>query len=223
MTKHFVMNTLSEENYLKGIYSLSRKVQEKITVTAIAAELSINAASVIEMLKKLVEKKLITYDKSKGAKLSEKGRKAALLIIRKHRLWEVFLQKKLGYSWDVVHEIAEQLEHVSHDELADRLEKYLGFPEFDPHGDPIPNASGEIPSMTKTVLSEIDEGKSCQIIAIKDTTTLFLQYLEQLQLKIGSKIKVLKKIPYDQSLSIQIGKGPITAVSHKVAENILVV
>lgn len=223
MWKSKKVNTLSEENYLKEIYKLSQKGLEKITPTAIAEELMVNAASVVDMVKKLSEKKLIQYDKKRGARLSEKGKKAAILIIRNHRLWEVFLQKKLGYSWDVVHEIAEQLEHVKHEELANRLEKYLGFPEFDPHGDPIPNAQGEIPVLANTHLSEIEEGHSCRLTAIKDTSTLFLQYLEQLKLKIGTKIKVLKKIPYDNSLQIQIGKSRVTVVSNKLAESLLVV
>lgn len=217
------MRTLTEENYLKAIYSLSQKGLDKITPTALAEEMSINAASVVDMIKKLSDKELISYDKRNGAKLSAQGNKIALDIVRKHRLWEVFLLEKLGYSWDVVHEIAEQLEHIKHEELADRLDKYLGFPEYDPHGDPIPNAKGEIPSTANTLLFEIEEGKTCQVTAVKDTSVVFLQYLEQLSIKIGTRIKVLEKIPFDASMDVQIGKDVKTTVSKKFSESLFVI
>jgi len=129
---------------------------------------------------------------------------------------------KLGFSWDVVHNIAEQLEHIKHDELADRLDKYLGFPEYDPHGDPIPNALGEIPVISNTLLSEVEPGKICQVNAVKDTSVVFLQYLEQLSIKIGTKIKVLEKIQFDGSMVVQIGKEVKTSVSKKFAESLFV-
>jgi len=132
------MQTLSEENYLKIIYNLYKEGLAKITPTAIAEALSNNPASVVDMIKKLVDKELLQYEKSKGVKLTDKGTLIAISIVRKHRLWEAFLLEKLGYGWDEVHDIAEQLEHVHHPELADRLDKYLGFPQYDPHGDPIP-------------------------------------------------------------------------------------
>ncbi len=216
------MHSLTEENYLKAVYRLAQKAGTKITPTAIAEEVSVNAASVIDMIKKLSEKKLISYDKVNGVKLTDKGNKLALDIIRNHRLWEVFLLEKLGYSWDVVHEIAEQLEHIKHDELADRLEKFLGFPEYDPHGDPIPKSNGELPALVNTLLSEIEVGKTCRVSAVKDTSTVFLQYLLQLSVNIGTKIKVLDKIAYDGSIFIQIGKDFKTTVSQKFAESLLV-
>jgi DtxR family transcriptional regulator, Mn-dependent transcriptional regulator len=216
------MHSLTEENYLKAIYRLSQKGLGKITPTALAEEMSINAASVVDMIKKLSDKKLINYDKQKGAKLTAQGNKIALDIVRKHRLWEVFLLEKLGYSWDVVHEIAEQLEHIKHEELAGRLDKYLGFPEYDPHGDPIPNAKGEIPSIANTLLSQIEEGKTCQVNAVKDTSAVFLQYLEQLSIKIGTKIKVLEIIPFDNSMVIQVEKDVKTTVSKKFTESLFV-
>ncbi len=217
------MSSLTEENYLKAIYRLSLKVDRKVTPTSIAEEVCVNAASVVDMIRKLTEKKLISYDKVKGAKLTEKGSKLALEIVRNHRLWEVFLVENLGYSWDVVHEIAEQLEHVKHKELADRLDKFLGFPKYDPHGDPIPKSNGDIPPTVKTLLSEIEAGKSCKVIAVKDSSSVFLQYLLQLSVSIGTKIKVLDKVPYDGSLQIQIGKDIKTNVSLKFAESIFVV
>ncbi len=216
------MNSLSEENYLKAIYRLSQKRNTKITPTAIAETVCVNAASVVDMIKKLSEKKLISYDKTKGAKLTDKGAETALGIVRNHRLWEVFLLEKLGYSWDVVHEIAEQLEHIKHPELADRLNKFLGNPQYDPHGDPIPKSSGEMPTTVKTLLSEITVGKVCRVVAVKDTSTMFLQYLLKLSININTKIKVLDKILFDESMIIQIGKDTKTTVSKKFSESLLV-
>ena len=216
------MHSLTEENYLKTIYHLTQKGVDKITPTALAEKMRINAASVVDMIKKLSDKKLISYDKRKGAKLTTQGNKVALDIVRKHRLWEAFLLEKLGYSWDVVHEIAEQLEHIKHVELADRLDKFLGYPEYDPHGDPIPNSKGEIPKTANTLLSEIEKGKSCQVTAVRDTSVVFLQYLEQLSIKIGTKIKVFEKIQFDGSMVIQIGKDVKKTVSKKFADNLMV-
>jgi DtxR family Mn-dependent transcriptional regulator len=216
------MHSLTEENYLKAIYHLSLDGDAKITPSAIAEAVSVNAASVVDMIKKLSEKKLISYAKTKGAKLTEKGKAIAIKVVRNHRLWEVFLYEKLGYSWDVVHEIAEQLEHIKHAELADRLDKFLGHPEYDPHGDPIPNAKGEVPSVPNLLLSEMEVGKICQVAAVKDTSAVLLQYLEQLSVNIGTKIKIVDKIPFDGSMTIQIGKDGKTTVSKKFTESLLV-
>jgi DtxR family Mn-dependent transcriptional regulator len=216
------MNSATEENYLKVIYRLSQKGGGKVTPTAIADGMKVNAASVVDMLKKLVEKKLISYDKVRGAKLTEKGVRVSISIVRSHRLWEVFLLEKLGYSWEVVHEIAEQLEHVKHPELLEKLNKFLGYPEYDPHGDPIPKSGGEMPDTTKTLLSEIEIGRTCRVMGVKDTSTVFLQYLKELSINIGAKIKVTGKNAFDQSMTIQIGKGPGTMVSQKLAESLLV-
>lgn len=216
------MHSLTEENYLKAVYTLSQNGNNKITPTLIAEEVQVNAASVIDMIKKLVQKKLINYDKLKGAKLTEKGSKAAIAVIRNHRLWEAFLLEKLDYSWDVVHEIAEQLEHIKHPELADRLEKFLGYPDYDPHGDPIPKSNGEIPTTFKTMLSEIKIGQTCRVVAVKDTSSMFLQYLQKLAVGIGTKIKVLDKIDFDGSMSVQIGRDIKTIISKKFADSLLV-
>ncbi|MDP2722725.1 MAG: metal-dependent transcriptional regulator [Bacteroidales bacterium] len=216
------MHSLTEENYLKAVYHLTKKGMDKITPTAMAEEMSINAASVVDMIKKLSGKKLITYDKQQGAKLSDYGNKIAIDIVRKHRLWEVFLLEKFGYSWDVVHDIAEQLEHIKHKDLADRLDKFLGYPKYDPHGDPIPNANGEIPSTANILLSDIEVGKICQVTAVKDTSAVFLQYLEQLGINIGTKIEVLEKITFDGSMVVQIGNDSKTTVSKKLAESLFV-
>ena len=215
------MHTLSVENYLKVVYYLSLKEGEKISPTAIAESLDNNPASVIDMIKKLSDKKLIQYEKSKGVKLTEKGKKTALSIVRNHRLWEVFLLEKLGYAWDEVHDMAEQLEHIHHPDLANRLDKFLGFPQYDPHGDPIPKSNGKIPSLPRTTLLEVNPGSTCKVVAVKDTSSPFLQYLEKLNIGIGTHIKLVEKIDYDGSITIAVGTRK-TTVSQKFAENIVV-
>jgi DtxR family Mn-dependent transcriptional regulator len=215
------MHSFSEENYLKAIYHLGAN-GAKISPTAIADELHNNPASVIDMLKKLTEKRLISYDKKRGARLTTIGVKAAMEVVRKHRLWEVFLLEKLGYKWDEVHNLAEQLEHVGSYELADRLEKFLGFPDYDPHGDPIPKSDGKIAEVFKTMLLEVEPGKQYKVVAVKDTSAEFLNYLQKLGIGIGTRLKVIEKIPFDGSLVVQIGKNTNTTISNKFAENVLV-
>lgn len=217
------MHTLSEENYLKAIYNLYKQGLSKITPTAISEALSNNPASVVDMIKKLTEKKLLEYEKSKGVKLTPSGMNVAISIVRKHRLWEAFLVEKLGYGWDEVHDIAEQMEHVHHPELADRLDKYLGFPKYDPHGDPIPKANGDSAITYKTLLAEIAEGKTCSVVAVKDTSASFLQYLKRLDVGIGTRIILIEKILFDGSIIVTIGRdGHPTTVSKVFAESLLV-
>jgi len=216
------LHTLSEENYLKAIYNLDRKNPKKITPTAISEALQNNPASVVDMIKKLVDKDLLQYEKSKGVKLTQRGRDVAIAIVRKHRLWEAFLLDKLGYGWDEVHDIAEQLEHVHHPELADRLDKFLGHPQYDPHGDPIPQANGDTATSYKTLLAEMSENTLCRVVAVKDTSTAFLQYLKKLNIGIGTNITVMEKIPFDRSMSISIDRGSQTTVSKEFAESLLV-
>ena len=215
------MQTLSEENYLKIIHSLDKHGNRKITPTAIAEALGNNPASVIDMLKKLGDKKLVSYKKAQGANLTQKGRAIALSIIRKHRLWEVFLLEKLEYSWDQIHDIAEQLEHIQHSELADRLDKFLDFPKYDPHGDPIPSANGEMVSMNRIMLEEAVLGKTYKVVGVKDSSFEFLQYLKKLNIGIGTKIIVVEKISFDNSIFIKIGKDIQTTVSKVFSQNLL--
>ena len=216
------MHSLSEENYLKTIFMLAQRQGEKITPTAIAEALDNNPASVVDMLRKLSEKKLIEYDKNKGVRMTEKGGSSALQIVRRHRLWEVFLKEKLGYTWDEVHDIAEQLEHVQGQELADRLDKYLDYPSYDPHGDPIPQANGKMAKLYNTSLTEMAIGKVCKVVAVKDTTNSFLKYLEKLSIGIGTKIKIIEKISFDDSIVIVVNNDVTTSVSKKFADNVLV-
>ncbi|MFS2187999.1 MULTISPECIES: metal-dependent transcriptional regulator [unclassified Mucilaginibacter] len=217
------MYTLSEENYLKAIYRLALQGKDfKITPTAIAESLSNNPASVVDMIRKLTEKQLIEYDKKNGVRLTQQGLKDATLIVRRHRLWEVFLLEKLGYHWDEIHDIAEELEHINDATLADRLDKFLGFPEYDPHGDPIPKANGKVPKSYSVSLSELKPGAQSHVAAVRDTSSSFLQYLQRLNIGIGTKIQLIEKIPYDSSLVIKIENRGDTTVSQKFGENILV-
>ncbi len=216
------MHTLSEENYLKCIYRLWQDRGEKITPTAIAEWLGNNPASVVDMIRKLTDKQLIIYDKKKGVELTPQGQKDATLIVRRHRLWEVFLLEKLGYHWDEIHDIAEDLEHIKDATLADRLDKFLGFPEYDPHGDPIPKANGKMAKRHSITLADVKPGTHCRVAAVKDTTSAFLQYLQKLDINIGTKIQLIEKIQFDGSLVISIGGGERTTVSQKFGENILI-
>lgn len=216
------MNTLSEENYLKAILRLSQKPDEKITPTSIAEALGNNAASVVDMIRKLTDKQLIEYDKKKGVRLTPQGLKDSVLIVRKHRLWEVFLLEKLGYHWDEIHDIAEELEHIKDDTLADRLDQFLGFPEHDPHGDPIPKANGKLPKTYTVSLADAQLGAVCRVAAVRDTSAAFLQYLLKLGIGIGTQIQVQEKISFDGSLVIRIGDQQETTVSQKFSENILI-
>ena len=215
------MQTFSEENYLKIIYSLDKQGIKKITPTAIAEALDNNPASVIDMLKKLGDKKLLAYEKTKGAKLTPNGKAVAISVIRKHRLWEVFLLEKLGYEWDQVHDIAEQLEHIHYADLANKLDKFLGFPKYDPHGDPIPSANGEMVSMNRIMLEEANVGKTYKVVGVKDTSPEFLQYLKKLEIGIGTKITIKEKIPFDNSMVIRIEKNMETTVSKIFSQNLL--
>jgi DtxR family transcriptional regulator, Mn-dependent transcriptional regulator len=216
------MHTLTEENYLKAIYRLQQSGADKITPTAIAELLSVNAASVIDMIRKLTDKKLINYDKKTGVELTAGGQRDATQIVRKHRLWEVFLLEKLGYTWDEVHNIAEELEHISDSTLADRLEQFLGFPEYDPHGDPIPKANGKVPKRFNVNLADVQPGSLLRVVAVRDTSSAFLQYLDKLSIGIGTSLELKEKIAFDHSLVIQIGDNRQATVSQKFGENILV-
>jgi len=218
------MLSYTEENYLKALLKLSFQNEEKpeAGTNEMAAYLGVKPATATDMLKKLKEKNLVTYKKYGKILLTETGKKNGIAILRKHRLWETFLYEKLDFSWDEVHEVAEQLEHIQSAKLVDKLEEFLDFPEFDPHGDPIPKANGEIPAVVKTLLSELKAGDISQVAAVKDTSTLFLQYLEKLQITIGTKIRVVEVIDFDGSLYIEIADGEPRSVSMKFAESLFV-
>jgi DtxR family transcriptional regulator, Mn-dependent transcriptional regulator len=216
------MQSPSEENYLKTIYLLGKQENSRVNITLLASALGNNPASVVEMIKKLTDKNLVAYNKVEGVSLTEAGKTEALLLVRKHRLWELFLMEKLGYMWDEVHEIAEQMEHIQDINLADRLDSFLGFPQFDPHGEPIPTSTGSLPEEFKKSLAEVDTGLVCQVISVKDTSKDFLQYAQKLNIGIGTTIQVVSRISFDESLVIKIGNHSETTVSRKFADNIFV-
>ena len=213
------MNSESEEDYLKALYHL-QKESDEVTTNSIAEFLEMKPSSVTDMLKKLSEKNYIKYQKYKGSSLSKKGRVIALEIIRKHRLWETFLVDKLGFGWDQVHIIAEQLEHIKSEELTDRLESFLGNPKYDPHGDPIPNKEGNIEKMNQKVLIELHELQKGIITGVKKGTASLLSYLDKEKIKLGDKIQVLEIIEFDGTFIVDIN-GRKCTFSEKICQNLL--
>jgi DtxR family Mn-dependent transcriptional regulator len=215
------MITLAEENYLKGILSISLNEGGKVSTNAIANEIGTSAASVSDMLKKLQEKKFIKYEKYKGVELSESGQNKAINILRKHRLWETFLVNKLGFNWSEVHDVAEQLEHIQSAELIDRLDIFLEHPKFDPHGEPIPTKEGKIPSTNTTPLNELQVNTKGKIMGVSLDEKDFLDYLTKLNITIGTEITLLEKISFDKSLSIEIANTK-QHISNDVAKHLLI-
>ncbi len=215
------MFSLAEENYLKTIYHLEQESKGGVSTNAIADKMDTKPSSVTDMVQRLAEKGVISYKKYKGATLTSKGRKTAAGVIRKHRLWEVFLVDKLKFHWDEVHEIAEQLEHIHSEELINRLDKYLGNPDFDPHGDPIPDKNGNVKKTEKKLLSELSKKQKGVCVGVKETSSEFLQYLDKRNITIGTKLSVLGKEFFDGSMIIQVGRDQFF-ISKKTAENLYI-
>lgn len=213
------MVTLSEENYLKTIYHLGKHGIESVSTNAIADMMETKASSVTDMIKKLAEKDLVHYKKYQGVNITENGRLTAVSVIRKHRLWEVFLYKNLNFSWDEVHDVAEQLEHIKSEKLIDELDAFLKFPTHDPHGDPIPDKQGNIQKLNKVPLSALNENDESILISVKDSSDEFLRYLNKRNIKIGDNIKVLSIEPYDKSVKILVNTTEMV-VSESVSENL---
>ncbi len=220
-SKKYKMYSLAEENYLKAIYKLSESNDDSVTTNAIAEVLQTKPASVTDMLKRLADKQYINYVKYQGVNLTERGAQVAISIVRKHRLWEVFLVEKLEFKWDEVHEVAEELEHISSEKLIDALDRFLEHPRFDPHGDPIPSKKGVFSTMSFKPLFDLPIGYVGQMCGVKDHTAVFLQYLDKLNLNLGKEITLLERNEYDNSLVIRIN-GTDVVVSKEVAKNILV-
>lgn len=214
--------SFAEENYLKAVYHLSNAGQLDVSTNAIAEEMDTKAASVSDMLRRLSEKEMVDYRKYQGVKISEKGKTSALQVIRKHRLWEVFLVEKLKFNWDQVHEIAEQLEHIKSPLLIQRLDDFLGHPKFDPHGDPIPDENGLFKEKPQVPLTEVEVGGDGIVIAVKDTNSMFLQHLDRIGIYLGAKTKVTEKVEFDGSMEILVDAKNKLFISKEVAENVLV-
>jgi len=211
----------SEENYLKTLYSLSQKDIKKLNNIALSKALALNPATVLEMVRKLAGKGLVEIAADKSISLTDKGRRAALLTVRKHRLWEVFLVNKLLYDWDEVHLLAEQLEHIESADLIDRLEAFLGFPATDPHGDPIPDRNGKIKLNASVPLASGDIGKTYEVVHFAETDDQFLDHLGRLQIRPGVKIRIRDIMSYDGTYTVTVKKKEIQ-LSEKLARNILV-
>ena len=213
--------TFSEENYLKSIYLLTAVSETEVSTNAIAEMMETKASSVTDMLKKLAEKEFVNYKKYQGVSLTNKGKLAAKMIVRKHRLWEVFLVEKLDFSWDEVHDIAEQLEHIKSEKLINKLDDFLGNPTEDPHGDPIPDANGQMIKIDKQLLSELMQNQTGICVGVKDTSSEFLKYLDKQEIALGSKIEFVSKETFDLSLKIKVDGRDLT-VSNKIASNLFV-
>ena len=211
--------TRSEENYLKTIFHLGGSESTPIATNAIAEQMETKPSSVTDMAKKLAEKGLVHYKKYQGVSLTDYGVKTALSIIRKHRLWEVFLVKKLDFTWDEVHEVAEQLEHIKSEKLIDKLDELLDFPKYDPHGDPIPTRDGKFMERDQQLLSEMPVGAKGICVGVKDSSAVFLQYLDKHGIALGKSIQILSKEAFDGSLHLYIGNRE-HVVSHQIAANL---
>jgi DtxR family Mn-dependent transcriptional regulator len=211
----------TEENYLKAIFKIAEREGKSVPTNAIAASMNTAAASVTDMLKRLAEKQLISYEKYRGVLLSPDGHRLAITLIRKHRLWETFLVNKLGFPWEEVHELAEQLEHIQGDALTTRLDNFLGHPRFDPHGHPIPDANGNWQHVDQTSLAALMPGEKGRVSNVADDSTVFLQYLNRVGLKLGSELEVLERFSYDNSLRVLIN-GSETILSEKACQHLFV-
>jgi DtxR family Mn-dependent transcriptional regulator len=216
------MATQAEENYLKAIFHLSGRQEKAVSTNEISAELATRASSVTDMLKKLAEKRWIHYQKYQGVTLTKKGRNLAIGVIRKHRLWEVFLVEKLHFGWDEIHEIAEQLEHVNSESLIERLDSFLGFPQVDPHGDPIPGANGKMVHHKGDTVSDMAVNETAEIVGVKIHSAAFLQYLDGVRLLPGTHFTLKQRYVYDQSLVILTSDGREIMLSDQVSRKLLI-
>jgi DtxR family Mn-dependent transcriptional regulator len=211
----------SEENYIKAIFHL-QTADGTVTTNELAHELKTKPASVTDMMKKLKTKKLLHYQPYQGFRLSSEGSKVALGIIRRHRLWEYFLAEKLKFSWDEVHEVAEDLEHVSNKKLIDKLDEFLGFPRVDPHGDPIPDANGKLEVSKKICLTELPLNIPAVVNSVSDQSSEILELLEHKKIAIGTRLEIKKRFDFDNSMEVRIGRQPAFTISNQLAENIFV-
>ena len=213
--------TYSEENYLKAIYHLSQLQKKGVSTNAIAKLIDSKASSVTDMIKKLADKNLVFYERYQGVSLTTQGVYAAKMLVRKHRLWEVFLVETLDFSWDEVHEIAEELEHIKSEKLINKLDSFLGYPSVDPHGDPIPDAQGMIKNVEKKLLSEAEISEKTICIGVKDSSPSFLKYLDKNGISLGTSIEVIDREIFDQSIKVSINDS-VSVISQKIACNLFV-
>ena len=213
--------TRAEENYIKAIFHL-QQTDGNVTTNEVAAELNTKAASVTDMLKKLKQKKILNYEKYQGFRLSVEGKKIALLIVRKHRLWEYFLVEKLQFGWDEVHEMAEELEHLTSKKLIDQLDAFLGYPKFDPHGDPIPDANGKMISRPQINLIDLPINQLAEISAVASQSSELLELLNHKKINIGTQLEIKQKFAFDNSLDVQLKNQQSFTISQQLAQVLFV-
>lgn len=213
--------SVTEENYIKAIFHLQQE-DGNVSTNELAAELNTKAASVTDMLKKLKTKKLLSYEKYKGVRLSAEGKKLALAIVRKHRLWEFFLVDKLQFGWDEVHEVAEELEHISSKKLVEKLDAFLGHPKFDPHGDPIPDSQGKMAVQQQVNLIDLPINKVAEVTAVGSQSTELLELLKHKHIGIGTRLEIKKKFSFDNSIEIKIRNQNAFTISQQLAQALFV-
>ncbi|HEY1038690.1 MAG TPA: metal-dependent transcriptional regulator [Bacteroidia bacterium] len=215
------MNSLTEENYLKALFNLAGENGE-VSVNELSKHLQIKMPTVTSMMKKLADKKLVNYESYKPLKLTEKGRREAGLVIRKHRLTEMFLVDKMGFGWEQVHEIAEQIEHIHSPEFFEKMDQLLGYPKFDPHGSPIPDKTGKVEWIHYSKLSECKTGDTVKLVAVTHSSDEFLKFLNSRELKLGTRIRIKSIESFDGSTFVSYGKRTAEHLSGMVCERLLV-
>jgi len=216
------MNSFTEENYLKAIFKISAKESDGVSTNSIAEELNTKASSVTDMIKKLSDKKLVNYKKYQGVKLTKKGKDIAVSIIRNHRLWEVFLVEKLNFKWDEVHDLAEELEHIKSEKLTEQLDTFLEFPKYDPHGDPIPDKDGNINRHKDVTLADLKTNEKGIVVGVKEHSKSYLNYLENINLVLGTEITINKIVAFDYSMNVSINGKESTTISHQASKNLII-
>jgi DtxR family Mn-dependent transcriptional regulator len=208
------------ENYLKNIYKIQTS-EGKVSTTSLSEKLQISPASVSEMVKKLADEGSLTHTPYKGVELTESGKRAALKIVRKHRLWEMFLVEVLHFGWDEIDQEAEKLEHIMSGKMEDKIDEVLGFPSVDPHGDPIPTKSGTVKAVRSFALTVVEEGSTVRVVRVNDANAELLHYASSIGLSLNKKIAVKQRMKFDNSMIVKIGSKELT-ISSTVAENIFV-
>lgn len=211
----------TEENYIKAIFHL-QEGDGNVSTNALAAELHTKAASVTDMLKKLKSKKLLNYERYRGVRLTGEGKKLALAIVRKHRLWEFFLVNTLQFGWDEVHEVAEELEHISSRKLVEKLDAFLGHPKFDPHGDPIPDSQGKMVIQQQLNLMDLPVNQQAEVSGVGSQSTELLEILKHKHIGIGTKLEVRKRFGFDNSIEIKIRNQNAFTISQQLAQALFV-
>ena len=214
-------NSYTEENYLKALFNLASETGE-VNVNELSKSLEIKMPTVTSMMKKLSEKKLVHYESYKPLRLTEKGKKEAGLVIRKHRLTEIFLVDKMNFGWEDVHDIAEQIEHIQSPVFFEKMDELLGYPKIDPHGSPIPDRDGKIVLKSYDKLSDCKVGETVRLLAVINTSSEFLKFLNSREMRLGLKIKIKSIEAFDKSMIVSYSKRPNEVLSHIVCERLLV-